>query len=79
MIWKKYIANKSRIEKLGMIEVIYTSLENKANITSKQERLFTVLDNKFVPHRVYDLTFYNNLKNVVNVIFLFPNFKFQIK
>jgi hypothetical protein len=68
MTWKKYIAYKSRIEKLGMIEVIFTSLENKANLTSKQERLFTLLDNKFVPHRLYDLVSYNNLKNLVNVI-----------
>lgn len=67
MTWKKYIANKSRIEKSGMIEVIYTSMEHKANVSSKQERLFTLLDNKFVPHRVYDLIVYNNLKNVVNV------------
>lgn len=67
MTWKKYIANKSRIEKLGMIEVVYTSMENKANLTSKQERLFTLLDNKFVPHRLYDLVVYNGLKNLVNV------------
>ncbi len=71
MTWKKYIANKSRIEKLGMIEVIYTSLENRANLSSKQERLFTLLDNKFAPHRIYDLMAYSNLKNVVNVIFLY--------
>jgi len=67
MAWKKNIANKSRIEKLGMIEVIYTSMENKANITSKQERLFTILDNKFLPYRIYDLVVYTNLKKVVNV------------
>lgn len=74
MTWKKYIANKCRIEKLGMIEVIYTSMENKANLTSKQERLFTLLDNKFLPHRLYDLVVYSNLKNVVNV-----NFNCQLK
>lgn len=67
MAWKKNIANKSRIEKLGMIEVIYTSMENKANISSKQERLFTILDNKFLPYRIYDLVVYTNLKKVVNV------------
>ena len=67
MTWKKYIANKNRIEKLGMIEVIYTSMENKANTTSRQERLFTILDNKFVAHRIYELTNYTNLKKVVNV------------
>jgi len=67
MTWKKYIANKTRIEKLGIIEVIYTSMENKANISSKQERLFIMLDNKFLPHRIYDLVNYTNLKRVVNV------------
>jgi len=67
MSWKKYIANKNRIEKIGMIEVIYSSMPTKSNTLSKQENLFTLLDNKFVPHRIYDLLIYSNLKNVVNV------------
>ncbi len=67
MTWKKYIANKTRIDKIGMIEVLYTSMENKANITSRQDRLFTLLNNKFLPHRIYDLVNYTSLKKVVNV------------
>jgi len=67
MTWKKYIANKTRLEKIGMIEVIYTSMPSKANTQSRQENLFTLLDNKFLPHRLYDLVVYSNLKNVVNV------------
>ena len=67
MTWKKYIANKTRLEKIGMIEVIYTSMPSKSNTLSRQENLFTLLDNKFLPHRLYDLVVYSNLKNVVNV------------
>ena len=69
MSWKKYIANKSRIEKIGMIEVIYSSMATKSNTLSRQENLFTLLDNKFLPHRIYDLMVYSNLKNVVNVYY----------
>lgn len=71
MTWKKYVSNKSRMDKLGMIEIIYTSLDGKANISSKQERLFVLLDNKFVPHKIYDLMEYFNLKKVVEVKLIF--------
>ena len=50
MTWKRYIANKTRIEKIGIIEVIYSSMPTKTNTLSKQESLFTLLNNKFLPH-----------------------------
>jgi hypothetical protein len=67
MAWKKHVINKIQNERKGMIDIIYSSIDKNANITSRTDRLFVVLDSKRFPYRCYDLVRYKNLKKVVEV------------
>jgi hypothetical protein len=53
--------------KKGLIDILYTSLDKNPNVTSRQDRIFTILDIKKYPYRCYDLNKYRNLKGVVEV------------
>ncbi len=65
--WKHHMIRSLKDSRKGMIEVIFTSLQVNANVTSRQERIFVMLDSKKLPYRSYDLTKYKALKQVVEV------------
>ncbi len=50
-----------------MIDIIFTPIDRHPNVTSRQDRIFTILDIKKYPYRCYDLNRYKNLKGVVEV------------
>ena len=50
-----------------MIELIYTTIEKNANVKSRIERIFFLLESQRYPFRCYDLVKYKNLKFIIEV------------
>ena len=77
MNWKLYIINKIRQSKKGIIDIIYSSLEKNANVSSRQDRIFVNVESKRYPYRCYDLYYYKQLKPIVEVNIKINNFIFK--
>ena len=63
--WRRYYIELLRKKRRGMIDIIYSSLELNANVSSHQNQAFLILDNKKYPYRCYDLMTYKNLSKTV--------------
>ena len=65
--WKKHIAFLETKRTRGMVDFIFTSVENSSIGTKNTKKLFDFLEKNRIPFRCFDLVKYKSLNKIVEV------------